>query len=74
MANTHTNDYFMLLKNLDTHAKLVLISKLSESMMNNSNEKVFYDCYGKLDTKESADDLIQNIQNSRQFYRDNITL
>ena len=49
MADSHTNEYFMLLKNLDDQAKLALISKLSQSMLTTINEKVFYDCYGKLD-------------------------
>jgi len=77
MADTnklHTDEYFLLLKNLDIDAKLKLISKLSNSILNNNSEEKFYNLYGKLDTEESADELIKNIRESRHFNRQEISL
>ena len=63
------NSYFMLLKNLDTTQKLTLISELSNSILEDQEEKEkkFYSLCGKLDTKKSADELINDIRGSRYF-------
>lgn len=62
-------NYFLFLKNLEDSQKLKLISKLSDSMISDQqeNEQRFFSLCGKLDTKESADELIETIHNSRYF-------
>jgi hypothetical protein len=63
------DDYFILLKNLDTQQKLRLISELSNSLLEDEGkkEKLFYSLYGKLDIKQSADELIEQLRNERYF-------
>jgi len=63
------NIYFLLLKNLNKQQKLRLISELSNSLLENETdrEKLFYSLYGKLDIKQSADELIKQIQDERYF-------
>lgn len=63
------DSYFMLLKNLDDTQKLTLISELSNSMLvdQEEKEKKFYSLCGKLDTKKSAEELINDIRSSRYF-------
>ena len=64
-----TESYFILLKNLDAAQKLTLISELSNSILEDQEEKEkkFYNLCGKLNTKKSADEIIDDIRSSRYF-------
>jgi len=71
-ANTKLVDgYIGLLDNLSTNNKLDLISKLSESIKipPEENTSRFYQAFGEWDKHESADELVKNIHNSRNFNR-----
>lgn len=72
----HTDEYFLLLKNLERRQKLKLISELSNSLLetDSKQEERFYSLYGKLDIKESADELIQSIREARHFGRPDVAL
>ncbi len=72
----HSDEYFLLLKNLGRRQKLKLISELSNSLLetDSKQEEKFYSLYGKLDIKESADELIQSIREARHFIRPDVAL
>ena len=72
----HEHEYFLLLKNLGRRQKLKLISELSNSLLetDSKQEEIFYSLYGKLDIKESADELIQSIREARHFGRPDVDL
>jgi hypothetical protein len=72
----HEDEYFLLLKNLGRRQKLKLISELSNSLLetDSKQEEKFYSLYGKLDIKESADELIQSIREARYFGRPDVAL
>ena len=61
--------YFDLLKNLSADSKLELISKLLNSMKNSKDPKkgTFKSLYGAFISKQSADELIREIKQSRNF-------
>ena len=63
--------YFDLLKNLSPDSKLELISKLLNSMKNpkHSKNEPLKSLYGAFVSKQSADDLIREIKQSRTFNR-----
>jgi hypothetical protein len=63
--------YFDLLKNLSSDSKLELISKLLNSMKNPKDSKKgsLKPLYGAFISKQSADDLISEIKQSRNFNR-----
>ena len=63
--------YLDLLKNLSSESKLELISKLLKSMKNPKNSKKgsIKSLYGAFISKQSADDLIREIKQSRNFNR-----
>jgi hypothetical protein len=64
-----TDNYFILLKNLDIEQKLMLISDLSNSILEDQDEKEkkFYSLCGKLDISQSVDDFLRDIRKSRCF-------
>ena len=68
--------YYSLLKNLPITDKLDLINKISISIKEDlsKTENKFFNCFGKLNTKKSADELIDDIYNSRNFTDRNIIL
>lgn len=63
--------YFDLLKNLSPDSKLELISKLLNSMKNPKISKngSLKSLYGAFISKQSADELIREIKQSRTFNR-----
>jgi hypothetical protein len=63
--------YLQLLDNLSPNNKLDLISKLTLSIKTDIAEKgnSFYKAYGAWDSKDSAEDIINEINKSRTFNR-----
>ncbi len=63
--------YIRLLDNLSPGNKLDLISKLSLSVKTDITERknTFYKAFGGWDKKESAEQIINSIRNSRTFNR-----
>ena len=63
--------YLRLLENLSANNKLDLISKLSLSVKTDSTDKKksFYKAFGAWESKQSADQIISDIRNSRTFNR-----
>ena len=77
MADTnmlHTDEYFLLLKNLDDDVKLELISRLSDSIRKKHSEEKLRSLFCKLDTEKTADELIKEIRDARNFTREEISL
>ncbi len=77
LTNVLNNDnYYILLKNLPIKEKLELINKISISIKDdlNKEDNKFYKCCGKLNTQQSADELIDNIYKSRHFSNKEIVL
>lgn len=69
--STIIEGYLKLLENLSSDNKLDLISKLTLSLKSESKEKKkrFFKAFGAWDSKESAEELIQNIRKSRVLNR-----
>jgi hypothetical protein len=75
--NEVLDKFYLLLDQLDTKTKVSIISKISESILKETEtidnkkltekEEVFYSCFGSWDTEESADELISMIHSSRCF-------
>lgn len=63
--------YFGLLKNLSADSKLELIAKLSNSMKTAKTSKTdsLKSLYGAFVSKQSADELINEIKSARTFNR-----
>jgi hypothetical protein len=63
--------YLQLLDNLSPNNKLDLISKLTLSVKTDISDKKksFYKAFGAWDSKKSADEIINDIRNSRTFNR-----
>jgi hypothetical protein len=73
--NNLVNGYLFLIKNLDIKSKLNLISKISQSIIEEEKKKEdFLNCFGAFKSEESADDLIENIYKTRKFKSEDITL
>lgn len=73
-ANLNFNlidSYFGLLKSLSPDSKLELISKLSDSLKggNIPTNKSLDDLYGSFISKKSADEIIGELKNARNFNR-----
>lgn len=71
-ANTKLIDsYLALLKNMSDKNKLDLISKLSNTVKDDTKQKqsVFYESFGGWDKNESAEELITSIKAARTFNR-----
>lgn len=69
---TLIDNYFSLLKNLSSDHKLELIARLSKSMKSSKKAKkeVSLDSlYGSWDSDQSADELIAELKNARNFNR-----
>jgi len=63
--------YLRLLNNLSPSNKLDLISKLTLSVKTDitDRKKSFYKAFGAWESKKSADEIINDIRNSRTFNR-----
>lgn len=63
--------YLQLLDNLSPNNKLDLISKLTLSVKTDiaDKKKFFYKAFGAWESKQSADEIIHDIRNSRTFNR-----
>lgn len=63
--------YLRLLDNLSPSNKLDLISKLTTSVKTDitDRKKYFYKAFGALESKKSADQIINDIRDSRTFNR-----
>jgi len=63
--------YLRLLDNLSPGNKLDLISKLTLSVKTDitDRKKSFYKAFGAWESKQSADEIINDIRNSRTFSR-----
>ena len=64
--------YLRLLDNLSPDSKLDLISKLSLSVKTDISDRknTFYKAFGAWDSKQSAEQIINVIKNSRTFNRE----
>ncbi len=65
------DSYLGLLYNLSPDSKLELISKLSDSLKNSTkpSKKSLSDLYGAFISEKSADEIITELKNSRNFNR-----
>lgn len=63
--------YLQLLDNLSPSNKLDLISRLTLSVKNDISDrkKSFYKAFGGWESTQSADEIINNLHNSRTFNR-----
>lgn len=63
--------YLGLLNNLSPESKLELISKLSDSLKGSKKptKKSLSDLYGAFKSKRTADEIITDLKNSRNFNR-----
>lgn len=63
--------YLRLLENLSPSNKLDLISKLTLSVKTDvtDKKKSFYKAFGAWESKQPADEIIDDIRNSRTFNR-----
>lgn len=68
---TLIDGYLRLLYNLSASDKLDLISKLTLSVKTDftDRKKSFYKAFGAWESKQSADEIINDIRNSRTFNR-----
>ncbi len=65
------DSYLTMAKNMHTQTKLDLIKKLSESARTGHDQKQnnFYSAFGGWDEHDSAEEIIRNIRESRNFQR-----
>ena len=62
----NVNSYFSLMKNWDTESKKDLIIKLTQSINDKTEDSHdFSSCCGAWDDNRSADEIIDDIRNSR---------
>jgi hypothetical protein len=66
-VSTMVDGYFELLTNLSLDEKLELISRLSASAKSQKSDdkETFRKAYGSFDSEKSADQIIQEIRDSR---------
>ena len=69
--NTIIDGYIRLLDNLSPSNKLDLISKLTLSVKSDISEKKksFYEAFGAWNSKQTAEEIIKEIRDSRSFNR-----
>jgi len=68
------DSYFLLLKDLSPDNKLELIARLSKSMKKEKmakkkKENSLESLYGSWVSEQSADELVQELKNARNFFR-----
>jgi hypothetical protein len=63
--------YFTLLKSLSPNSKLELIARLSKSMKttNKAKEISLKSLFGAWESEQSAEELVQDLKNARNFNR-----
>ena len=68
---TLIDGYLRLLENLSPNTKLDLISKLTLSVKSDiaDKKKSFYKSFGAWESRQSADEIINEIRSSRTFNR-----
>jgi len=66
------NNYWGLIKNLRTSWKITLIEKLQQSLAQGTSAKTnnIQKAFGAWEASETADNLIQNLRNSRSTNRE----
>lgn len=66
--------YLQMLDSLSPSSKLDLISKLTQSVKTDitDRKKSFYEAFGAWDSKQTAEEIIEDIRKSKTFNR-NIT-
>jgi len=64
--------YMRLLESLSANQKLDLITRLTDSVKEDVENKkaAFFDAFGAWDNEQSAEELINTIRNSRSFNRE----
>jgi len=69
--NTIIEGYLMLLENLSPSSKLDLIARLTASVKSDivSKKTSFQEAFGAFDSDQSADEIIEEIRDSRTFTR-----
>lgn len=66
---TAINNIVRWLKYWDDRSKLLLINKISNTMLSNTKtkEETFFSCFGAYESEESAETLIDTIRANRTF-------
>jgi hypothetical protein len=74
MDNTLVSSYFTLLKSLSPDNKLELIARLSKSMKTTEKaEEVSLEAlYGSYVSEQSADELVKELKEARNFNRNRV--
>jgi oligoribonuclease (3'-5' exoribonuclease) len=75
-TNPIIEHYFGLIQNLNQRAKLELISRISNSMLDNNETKQeqLLSCFGAFISDQSADEMINSIYKDRHFTDKDIEL
>ncbi len=74
-SNKRVEDYFSLIRNLPDEDKIELIARISNSIVEKiklkkeeaSKEKILAETYGCFESSQTADEIIEEIYNSRHF-------
>jgi len=76
LTNPIIENYFGLIQNLNHRAKLELISRISNSMLDKKETKQeqLLSCYGAFISEQSVDEMIKSIHDARYFKDKNIEL
>ncbi|MDO5522875.1 MAG: hypothetical protein Q4G48_02390 [Bacteroidia bacterium] len=70
VVHLEAESYFKTLRNLSPDVKLELIAKLSKSIKKDLGQpKSVYDFSGKWDSKETAEEIIEDLRKDRVFNR-----
>ena len=71
MDTIFSDNYFGLIRNLSPEIKLDLIEKLSNTLKSDliTKKNTLLDAFGAWESKKSAEDIIDEIQNRRNFNR-----
>ncbi|MEM8523209.1 MAG: hypothetical protein AAGG68_01135 [Bacteroidota bacterium] len=76
VETTVINSIIRWLQYWDDRSKLLLINKISNTILNDQKKKeeAFFSCFGAYESEESAEELTQSIRASRTFRERNIEL
>ena len=69
LETTAINNIVRWLRHWDDRSKLLLINKISDTMLNptKSKEETFYHCFGAYESEESAETLVDRLSVIGQF-------